>query len=448
VRSDIGISISVFAYQFAKRLNNRRAQAIAFNLLAAWLLFLLAKIYFDNKVAFLSAGLYLWSPYTLIYGQSFMSESMSLCLFMLALYLFSKECTRGSIRLPFIFFSAVAFGVCVTGRLHFAVFLPTFLVCAYGTDAKEKGRTTLFFSVISSIPPLLWYGYTYYLSSEFDNIHTNVFFQLAIGKLGFGNLLFQLAYYQRLFAIISEHMLTPLAFPFFIFGLLLLKRGRANTWLILTGLGCSLFIVVLLPQKVIDHDFYLYGTYPFVVMATAEGISAISNAFGKMNRNRILIPMLFIYLAISARYFLHPIFKFPAEDNQIMHVGKEVQRITKPEDWLVVAGRNASVLFYYLDRPGWPIHFDGKGVRMSQYARRLYIMKNRAKDFDVLAALSMSAASWIEYLREQGASYFIVHPNDYLESQPDLLNYLSDHALKMRVPEDENYLLYRISKAE
>lgn len=415
-----------------------RFQAILFNLSAIFLLGMIAFHLGKKDLVMPSMVLFSLSPYTLIYGQSFMSEPLSLCLLLAALYLLLAKPARWQI----VFLSAFFYSLSITGRIHFFFFFPLFWFCLLSQKPSEKGPALVFFTLVSCLLPFFWYAYTYYVSVREPNVHTTLFAQILTREGKPKSLLLDPNYYRYIFDIFSRNMLTPLFFTFPFLGLWLMPKKDRSFLFILGGVILGFSPIFLAPEKVIRHDFYLYGGFPFWVLAASYGLRQVLRATPLLKGPKTVYFFLIFYLLVSCRYFLHPIFKYPEEDQKILLASGFARSHSKQEDIFIVAGMNPGILSYYIDRPHRPMALESVGKGLASYQRHLG--SGDPKGFQELEAAMQDPISWFEYLRKQGAHYFLCDAKS-LENTPKLFSYLRRHYPSIPVPHADFYL-YEVSR--
>ena len=416
-----------------------RFQAIFFNLLCILLVGWVAGRWFNPKVGWAAAAVYAFSPFALIYGQGFFFEPSSLFFLLLSIFLITgiSEKEPGSAA---IFLSGLFFSVAVTERLHFVLLYPALLLHLF----IRGGRTNMFKLLLFTLPafamPVSWYAYTYYAALHARNVHTNLFLQATVRVWQDKPLLLSLPYYLRLFDIVSGIMLTPLLFFFPGWGLLTLNKQGRPFWILASYLFSGSLIVLLAPEKMMEQDFYLAGIFPFLAMAAGLGLVRVWE-MGMFQKKAILIfGSLILYLGVSSRYFLHPIFKGSENIGAVMQAAQTIQTYTNSSDFLVVAGKEPTLLAYYADRPHWVMNFGSVGRTLQPYHKAYRFSGNDPTEFEGLEAAMKDPVSWVEFFKKQGAKYFATAPRKDFESTPVLLEYLREHAQIISQEKDDFYL--------
>ncbi|HTL46682.1 MAG TPA: glycosyltransferase family 39 protein [Verrucomicrobiae bacterium] len=414
-----------------------RLQAILFNLASIVLIGLIAGALFDRAAGWMTAAIYAFSPYALINGQLFFSEPMAMACLLLAVYLLVRS---EEIGMAEIVGSALALGLAITGRIHLVLFYPL-LAWQSLRRSRQPVSGFLVYSVFAAALPLAWYGFTYFASLNSEHILTNIFFQAAARKVGDQNYLRSLEYYRHIFDILAQTMLTPLVFPFLFAGLaaLYLKKHKAAPFL-LGGLAAGGAIAVLSPQKVMAHDFYLYGLFPFVCLCAGWGLRTTAGAFPAAAASRAAFAGLALYFLVSARYFAHPIFTVPPETADDLAAARAVRSLTQPDDKIIVGGDSPATLLYYADRPAWTMQFTEFGKGLPYYLNNPKFSKRSAQIIQEEEEAMKDPVTWLEYLKGQGAHYFAVPRRAELDKETPLAGYLKGHYAELSKPKDPFYL--------
>ncbi len=424
-----------------------RFQAVVFNAASIVLLGWIAAALFDSLTGWISVILFALAPITLIYGQSFMSEASSLFFFLLALFLLIRKSER-SLSQTTILGSGFLFSLALTGRIHWLVFFPVFLLLILNRSAHphplgERGRvrgrvlaSLLFFSVFSLALPVTWYAHTYFASLTATNVHTNLFMQLGGREPG----RFDLGVAQKVFDAISGPYLTPLLFPFLGLGLVLGDRKKKSFWILLSGILGGTLLIFLTPEKVIKHDFYLYAMQPFLVMFAALGVALLVRAFPMLVSQRMVILFLFVLLGVSARYFFHPIFKTPPEETRLISIANFVKVNTHADEPGVVVGTNAGILGYYMDRPNWSFPLRDIGRPLAPYRKTRAISQTEREEMAALERANQNPLNLFDYFFRRGAKFLVAPDRRELEKAPELPALLRTRHEEISTAKDDFYL--------
>jgi len=418
-----------------------RFQAIFFNVLSVILLGFIARRLFGATVGWLSFGIYALSPYTMIYGQSFMSEQISVFALLVSLFaLLYLDGERSD--LVKVLLSGLAFSAAVTGRIHYASLFPVYAFLIFRSGGERWMMKLILFGLLSAAMPIAWYAHTYFAAWKATNIHTSIFLQMGEIKAGGANLLGSLQFYQVLFDTVAQRMMTPILFPFLVLGFFVMKRGGNAFWLIVTSITIGSSVILLFPQKVLTHDFYLYNVFPFLAIVAACGLAPLLESFPALKSVRIGFVLILLYFGISGRYFFNPMFKVPESTSYLKQIATLVEAHSSPEQPIIVVGDDIGSALYYVNRPVWGVQLSAVGGKVAPYlknARFKHVDEQRIKE---LEHAMRHPITWIEYLRREGGTFLVVPDSHEIEAYPDLLKYLKLNYKELA--QDPNYYLFQL----
>lgn len=416
-----------------------RFQSIVFNLISILLTGLIAASVLGPSCGALAALLYALSPFSLIYGQCFMSEAMGVSFLLLSVYLLlGAEPSLSKIAL-----SGFCLSVAAAGRIHLIFFYPLLALDLWKKSPAQKINRVLLFSAVSGILPLLWYAYTYVAGKGSDHLHTSLFLQLAGGSSKEVTPFLSPEYFKRLLDIVSQGMLTPLLFPFLGLGLFFWDRKKQEAFFLVLALVPGFFPALLFPSKIMAHDFYLYGAFPFVIIVSAYGLHTIFQSFPAMTRKVPAFLLTVLYFAVSARFSLHPVFNYPAEEKGVVEASEFAVSHTAPDDKLAVTGLSPATLLYYADRPAWSLELGMIGKSLPPYQKVMGLQDRKALEIQNDEEVMRDPVSWLEYLRAQGAAYLLVASRAELEKFPDFLDYVERNYQKIS-SEEKPFMLFSL----
>lgn len=426
-----------------------RLQAVFFSILTVAVLYFFVKKIFTKTIALAAAFIYAFSPVSVIYGQSFMDEACSVFLVVLALYMLYNDYERSS---PWRFLiSAFAASFAVLCRIHtLYLLIPAAYIfyLSYGRLFFLRPKPILYVLIVLFIP-FLWYGYTLYATLCYDNVYTNMFVQMLYTKGRQLTYFLSFNFYKTLFDYVSGIDFTPLGFVALIIGIVAMagrpqhERGFLYAWL-----GAVMLLFLILPQKVTDHNFYTLHLIPVgSVFAALSFSELLTLKFWGVQRTKILlcIGAIGIFLLLSFRYTLHPLTVILPENKEVLKAAKEIQRITGKDDRIVAARGTAGDLLYYCDRNGWSFSLVNKGDNTSKW----FIINRWDKLSDAECKRRNEAAkdpvSYLEYLRGEGARYFVVsYPPEFLALKT-FSSYMDGHYRQLS-PEPERYLIFDLGE--
>jgi hypothetical protein len=359
-----------------------RALSVVFSMLAGLYVYKLTRYLSDAKTAAIALFLYLFSPLSIIYGQSYQAEAMGLFLILFSVYyfiLFMDWRTFGFFALSLIS-GVLVFLTKVPWLPFILLFLWIyFLKCRTNGVPLLERKSAVFLTGLMFIPMAAWLVYIYTMRTS-PGVFISIFDEASGGKVILKGAYFtDPVFYKTLFGYLLTLVLNPIGFALFLAGIFTVKerflKGFLAGWLVLFLLYCA-----LIPKKVFEQNYYLLPVLPVMTIYAASAVKAISERASALPFKYYKIWAIVLGLAFvlsSSRFFLFPAFVTPDEFKHAVYAGKKVSDNTDEEDLVIASSRGKSYLLYYSDRFGWNLDASGK-----------------------------EAASRIESLRDEGASYF------------------------------------------
>lgn len=420
-----------------------RLVSISFNLLSILLIGLLAAKLSHPKTGWTAAFLFAFSPYGLVNGQMFFSEPMALTCLLGAFLLLWQERSAGILT---ALFSGFLFSMAVTGRIHLIVFLPLLWIPFLKQGVIRSIPMIGIVSLAGLALPAAWYGYTYFASLSSEHVLTNLFFQLEARKTADPSYLTQPGFYLKLFETLSPRMLTPLVFPFLFLGFKKWPGVSDQRRIFLAaGLALGSAIIFLSPQKVMAHDFYLIGLFPFICLCAASGLTVFFDKRPKFLKPPFILLAAFLNIALAVPFAAGPLYKIPPDAYSDKKIAAVIKSRTPPEARLVIAGENLATLLYYSARPAWTMEFQSLGKPLPYY---LHSSRFTARS-DVQIAeeenAMKSAVTWLEYYRNLGASFFVCASKAAADRHTDLMTHLRTRYREIS-HNDESFYLFDLNE--
>lgn len=418
-----------------------RFQAILFNFFSVVLLALIAATLWGSMAGWTAGILFLLAPFSLIYGQMFFSEPQALFFLLLAFWLLLRSKAHVTPRWKIVL-SAFCFSVAVTSRVHYVLFLPAYVF--FALQRTRRLVTAGAYVVTALILPAFWYGFTYLvLMVEPMRVHTTLFSQMtAFEGAGAGASLFALSYWKHVLLIFGGRMLTPMIFPFALWGAVMLFKARVYRILFFLIAAGGLIPVFLLPQKILDHEFYLYGFFPFVILAASFCISRILAVETRVVRPWSIAIFLFLFAAISLRLSIRPMFVVSSGEQRALVAVNAARELSEPSDIFIVGGEDTAPVSYYLDRRSYGLSFEKPRTLPSYYWNRSFTLGQRSVLSEMETAMQDDVA-YLQYLKKMGASYVLLIGRSCFESRPELIGYLRSRAFDLSSPGDD-FFLFRL----
>ncbi len=329
--------------------------------LSAFLIFLIGKIMYDGTAGLASAFIFSVSPMSVYYYRTFMPESLLLFFILLSFFLLLKW--QKSEKRLFLILSSFSFAFALLIKvLVLFLLLPLFLIIIdRGNKRKETLKNAAIFSLISLLPPIIWYAHAYFIYLD-----TGITFGIFSGgflKFGTYSDLVNWSFYEKIFRRVFYLILTPFGLIFFLAGIFLnngMKKNRfIYLWLILLPL-----IAVAVSVGFYAHDYYLISFLPPFAIITGKAIIPLKHNLMKIKLKTAFTLLIFIFALVSGSYLaltgdLYIEGGLYKKDNRLLEMARFIAGNSKKENLIAVCGTPDKTplpaLFYLSDRRGWYI---------------------------------------------------------------------------------------------
>lgn len=385
-----------------------RLQAALFMLLSGWLIALIGRRLFNERAGLAAAFLFSFFPMNLILGISFQNESLALFLMLAG---FTVCLTPSAVS---AFMGGLCFSLALIARIHFITAAPFFAFLYLFGFGRPRFRELFLFAAAALAPLSAWYAHLWILQHQFpDSVQTSMFSQAGDGRILKPSLLLNGAFYKRLSEVILGSWMTPVVLPIVLAAAAAVKSKEEK--LLLAGLAGTLTVIVLLPQKVNDHPFYLAHSLPFAAMLAAGWIDR------HLLRRRIgTLVMTAAFLLFTLRFFLPPALSAYREAVDVVGLGKAADRIIPTDSFLIAQHGSAPDLLYYSGRKGGTL-----------------MLENRSPD--------ELAADFSELL-SRGADYLLISEPEKLRSHRLFSLFLDETYANIPLPAGIRGLLYALKE--
>lgn len=425
-----------------------RFQSVIFFGVSSVYLYLLVRTLINEKIALGSLVVFGLAPLTLIYGQSFQNE-MATVFFSLVFIFHWLRFTRKASLADFIASSTGLSGVFVTRPNCIYLLVPAlFLALKNHFDQKSSARTLLNLGLITlggSLVPALWYWHVWRVSNSAPNIHSTLFAQLMV-RSSFGSpLVFSSEYYKSLFDTLAGIALTPIGFTLFIVGILSgIEKNREKRIFIL---WCASFLLtsLLIPRKLIDHNFYLLHLVVPASPLISDGFYRLVSSLKEnlQNQKRFIFFFLVISFMVSSRYALNPAFKTSKKEKQFLEIARQVKSITDRQKSRVIV-QGTHTLLYYSDRMGWGFDINQRSD-ISDYYKYMNWQKLPPDLWKFRNEALKDPRKTLEYLRKyEGATHFVVVDPEEFQKASDFASYMSAH-FRIALEKKGEYVIFDLS---
>ncbi|MFH0925938.1 MAG: glycosyltransferase family 39 protein [bacterium] len=336
------------------------------------LIYFLAKEFYDEKVALMSAFIFSVLPMNIYFSRTFMPESMMIFCSIGLIYYFYKWITYQK-GIDFLL-------AAILGALAFLIKIPTLYLGfpllylswkKYGIRFICNKKLWLFFSLII-IPPILWYAHAHSLLKQYG-LSFGIW-DIGQDKWGNWGIWIKGDFYRTLYDRLRKPVLTAPGFFIFIFGLILgIKDEKQNVlryWL----LGIVVYFFLIARGNMV-HDYYQLPIIPVASIIIAAGINIL------LKKHIIIINQVKInpYIVSSIAFLLLVVF-IPFEGykrcrknyrtNQTIYEAGNAIKGNTPEGSLIISsddGIHNPEIFYLGDRKGWHVGLNNESSLIQKY---------------------------------------------------------------------------------
>lgn len=379
-----------------------RAQAGIFIFLSSALLYLVAKRFLTDKKAALTVFFFSFFPMVMLSGISLQNEASALFFLVFSFWLLGF---RSGVL---VFLGGFFFSLALIARIHFGVAFPAFFL--YLNREKFSFRRSVLFLIAAAIPLAGWIFWIRFLDLRFpDQVMTSLFSQSGEGRMFIVSLFGSPAFYKRILTILGAYWCTPLLAPVAFWALF--RRSPDLRPLSLWVWG-SLGLILLFPQKVADHPFYLLVGTPALAILIASVLGDFWSGWSKVTRGLICIAVALLAMC----FYLPPATHLTESERRIVMIGDFVRRSTVSSDRIVASHVSSPDLLYYCDRKGWPfdLAMSERAILACRQSRCLEAQKNGYGD----------PMRWLEYLRSQGATHLVIAEPRIFEAKGSFFEYV------------------------
>jgi hypothetical protein len=374
----------------------------------------IARSIFEGRdLALIVLAFYVFSPLTLIYSQLFLLEMPALCLALWAWFSFFLGWKKTESGSRILILSAVFWALCFMTRIYFVLLLipiVAMFVGRYRWKIFARGEAWCFF-LIALLPPVFWQGFAAVMaslagdqSSLLDNLRVFVTHDKSVSRAAL-----TAGQYLPILKSLVIKIATPIGFLFSVLAVFF-HESRRRPWIFfLTGTFISFFLLfVIAPRKFIEFEYYFLPLVPvFCFMA----VFFLEYLVVRWNIKPWMYGAMFLALVITAlRFSLPSVLVVPAEDRNVLLMGKEVRDVSTPSSRVIAAHGASSSFLYYTDRDGWAFPLQ-EGV---------LAVRNQA---DAVG----TAIDRLERFRSQGALYFALVNFERVSLNRALFEYLGQN---------------------
>ncbi len=399
-----------------------RFQSVLFYAGAAFYLYRFVKIFLDARIALAALIAFAIAPLTIIYGQSFQHE-MATVFFTAAFFYYWLQFLRKRRPWHFVLTGFFLSWILLTRPNNLYVFLPALYLAIVNSKSANSGWKNIFklgfISILGLVLPALWYFHTWKVSYEANNIYSTMYAQLMVRSSFVSPLVLHGEYYKRLLDILTGNVCTPVGFTLLLIGILAgFRDGRKNLFFILWSFS-FLTSSLLIPRKLIDHEFYLLHFLLPAAPLMGLGFLHVYDHLDLKGLPKKVALAFFITASfgLSMRYALHPAFNTPDEDKHVLELADKVRILTQKDEARIIVQGSHTVL-YYSDRYGWTFSIL-PSEEISDYYQYMNWAKLPGQKWRQRNEALKNPIAYLEYLRkEEKATHFVVtSPNNFFNQK-------------------------------
>ncbi|MCA9103033.1 MAG: glycosyltransferase family 39 protein [Planctomycetales bacterium] len=354
-----------------------RLVSIAFSLVGVAALYALLLRWHGRTVATVGAALLGIAPVSVVYGQKFMLEPSVAALSILALY--TAERWFDSRRLGWLAALLVSLALLLLTKCYMAVIVLPLGARLLQTLRRDRCAATptndwrLFAATsaavaLAAFPAALWYTWAYTAAAPGETLSPPLFFSVRDSAATHplpSPLLWDPAFYARWLRDVATIGLTPVGFVLFAVGLVQREARQHLPWL-----AASLLLVVLLPRKFHEMNYYFLVILPPLCAVAALGWQRLSE---RWRPSRLAVIGVATALMLPAlRYSASPSYLVPEEDRTVTTAAAAVRPLLTPDEPVATMHGTTIDLLYYCGHPGWAVapDRDDLTVRLGECRRQ------------------------------------------------------------------------------
>jgi hypothetical protein len=411
-----------------------RVISIVAAITAMYLLIGIVRRLLSVEVALWTGFFFALSPLTIIYGQSFQADMLAVCLSLGSIAVFQRRFAQGGGWLAMVV-CGVLFGLAMATRPSALCTGTMLLALAWSSKGKRVLLDPRIYVVglVAVLIPYAWYSYAVWVTRQYDNVIWSVLYQ-ADSKFLHLNAPF-VNFFQTMAVTTGAMILNPLGLLLLLAGFVGLRRDVAPVAL---WLGVAVAMLLSMPQKIYDHNYYLLVLVPMASLFAARGVLRAKGwkCFSSKIAKGIFF---FITFVLSMGVAWGPAFVTPRSEGTTVALAEEIKNRTMPGDSIIFATRSSSVM-YYAKRKGWHMQLDRPHLPP--------ILVENARLHDTPAVMASLRESFqtpmgiVEYYHAQGACYLAITQTKELEGDAELRAWLEEN--HMLVQESPALVLYKL----
>lgn len=364
-------------------------------IIAAIMLYKLAKYYFSKQVGMISVLCFTISPISVYLGRAVHPEMLMIFFDITTIYAFSRWIFQGKNIYGLWAILSFVFAVLLkVPNLYLLLPLLFILFIRYRWGLFRQWQLWIFLGV-SLIPIGLFNFHQHLVRTALPNPNMDNFkLKVIIDSLRvfLGNKYFYKTVYEHLIS----YTFTPIGFTLFILGLML-KPENKRSWLFHIWILSIVIFFLLMPAQS-RQGYYQMHLLPAACIIIAGLIFKFYNSqFFKVSflKKRIFTTLFLSLILLIVLRYTYAFYEVPKNFRHVVETGQAIDRLTEKDALVIASIEGGGDLLYYANRRGWAFMIHGEEKRKQEIAQG---EDTRDKIYDPIVLL--------ELFRSKGADYF------------------------------------------
>lgn len=334
-------------------------------------LYSLLRFLFGEVEALAAAAWYAIIPYSIFYGRVILPEPTMVFFTVAAIYYVLKGLVDSKRNL--IIVGAILYALAILVKPYALYIMPAFLYLFFYQHgfAILKKHILYLFIVISVMPIIFWRVYINTIPQGVPEF----LWLLNQSKIRFTGAFFHWIFVRRF----DELILTSYGIPLVIIGLLI-KPHKTVGWFFHVWLCCLLLYTIVIATGNVTHDYYQIIFLPILVAFMGIGTGAILRWEGSQFTKRISYCYIIVAVLSVMAFGWYQIRGFYNIQSGVDLAGEYIKQNTDKDVKIITGVTADTTLLYNTNRHGWTIGY-GTPYELTP--------------------------NTIEYLRSQGAGYYV-----------------------------------------
>lgn len=328
-----------------------RLWAVVFSLLTVLGIYDLGRRVFSERVGLISSAFYAVLPMSVYYGRVVMPEPVMQAFAIWALDLLWRWRWNGFCRKGYPVWSALLMAGAILAKLPQLMLFPVALVLGFWPWQRERMRDFFVFSLISLLPPLIYYSWTHFGSDQVSQFVSGIINEQVISN--------RTLHWHEL----SKNMRKGLTFivPYLAAGGLIRlfwARAKEHLGLVVWSIIAAAYIVVVCTR--IPLDYYLVPVLPLLAILSAYAVDWLADIPGMVST-----VVVFCLIWFASYHGLGPNYDW---DSRYLVQADWLARNTPVQSVLVLSDP-PPMTFYYAHRVGFRLKQEGDAAALVELSQ-------------------------------------------------------------------------------